>query len=240
VKNKKIQARIGVICVLALTIFIYNYKTENQSLNNISVSKWNQKVNSIKKAKNKSRSIASVKSKNKLDPRIKIISTFKNPKRKNDRKVNSVSLIDLAPGERIKPDFGVGGVGYRFKDHYYAIKDTPENRSDYPNHKSKLRYLIVKSKTQIYDSLPVVVNTQTGNDGIFTGILKVNLTDIKYINDIIDHNNYKVTQSYDHIHWAQYLIEDVKLAVKTQKALSSHPYVSKVSLEILEYTRTHR
>lgn len=239
-KNKK-KVSISLSITLALSFFIYTYFNDNHLEKKNSVSNWNQKVDFIKdKSKNNSRSIASVKVKQKLDHRIKIISTYDNPKKKNDRKVNSVSLINLAPGEKIDPDFGNAGVGYRFKDHHYAIKDTAENRNDYPEHIKKLNFLIVKSDTNIYNSLSVVVNTQTGNEGIFTGVLKVKLTDNKYINDIIDHNNYQITQSYDHINVTHYLIEDVKLAVKTQKLLLSNPYVKRVSLEILEYARTHR
>jgi hypothetical protein len=240
-KSKKKQVSTWLICVLAISFFIYSSVDQVISVDDISVSGWNKKVESInKKSKKNSRSIASVKTKRKLDPRIKVISTFNNPERENDRKVNSVSLISLAPGQKIEPDFGSGGVGYRFKDHFYAIKDTPENRNDYPNHTLKQTYLIVESESHIYNSLSVVVNSQTGNEGIFTGILKIKLTDIKYINDIINHSNYQITQSYDHINVAHYLIEDVNLAVKTQKLLLAHPYVKRVSLEILEYARSHR
>lgn len=201
------------------------------------VDKWNKAVNKIQ---NQGRNIASIDSKNGLDPRIKTIATFDSKKRQLHRMISSKSKIQLDPGEVVKPDFKISGMGYRFVDHFYAIPNTEENRKKFPDGFVKLNYLLVESQIALQDGLGVVENSETGNYGIFTGILKVKLSDIRYADDIIPHSDYLISNIYEHINIVHYKIDNIGLAVKTQSLLETNPYVKRVGLEILEYERSQR
>lgn len=240
-KNKQKTMGLGVVA-LAISLFYYMNSAKNtDSSKSVSINEWNKKVSKVKAKKPMSRSIASVKkNKVKLDPRVKVITTYKNAQKKKDRLISDKSKIKLPSGVVIKSDFKIDGLGYRFVDFKYAVIDNEENRKDYPNFKAKNQYLIVESDSVIYNSLPVVVNSETGNEGIFTGIIKVKLTDLRYIDNIMNHNNYTVTKTYDHIQVVHYKIDDVPLALETQNFIAKSPYVLRSKIEILEYSRTHR
>lgn len=238
-KKKKIKIFITTSLVITIGIAFCPKAIDHiksSSKKNLSVNEWNEKVNLVKKP---GREIASVKD-SKLDIRVKKVASFNNKQRDLDRKISSQMKIHLEKNEKINPDFQNDSVGYRFVDYFYAIKDSEENRKRFPGADSKLGYLIVESKVQLEDGKSVVLNSETGNIGIFTGILKVKLSDINYAHQIIPHNNFIITNSYDHINVVHYEIADPILAIETQKKILLNPYVKRVRVEILEYQRTGR
>ena len=238
-RKKKIKIFLTTSIVITLGI-VFGPKAidhiNSKAPRDLSVSEWNKKVDLIKSP---TRSIASVKEP-KLAVRIKKVASFNNKQRDIDRKISSSMKIKLEKNEKINPDFQNDSVGYRFVDHYYALKDNPENRNRFPSAKKKLGFLITESKIPVQDAKAVVLNSETGNIGIFTGILKVKLSDINYAHQIITHNNFIITNTYDHINVVHYEISDPVLAIETQKKILLNPYVKRVRLEIIEYQRTGR
>jgi hypothetical protein len=241
---KKKNILFSIIFLLLVGGFITTkYFNTSQQQKSIQLTRWNKTVDEIKsKEKQKAkRSIASINNPdNKKNLSIIAHEKFKNQIKQQYKmgKDESFQYKSLAPGRRA--DFKNSTSSYKFLDHFYAIKDSPENRKNYPEHQEKLSYLIVKSQTPVLESLPVVENENTGHLGVFTGILKVKLKDINDSDFIIGHNNYQVVKRYEHIHIAHYHIEDVALAISTHQTLLQNPKVLRATLEILEYSRYQR
>ena len=242
-KKQKKSLKPYIVSSLAVGFFLF-YGVKDQGPQLHSHSKvFNQAAVAIEKTNpSNSRSIASLPTRNVQDKRNrKIAPTQFEIEKKRKFKISpdqAYSYKSLSPGQG--PDFQNGVSRYKFLDHFYAIKNTAENRNRSPSGVVKLGYLIVKSETPIADSLAVVENTQTGHLGIFTGILKVKLQSMQDIDFVIGHHDYQVIGLFDHINLVQYQIDDIGLAIKTNQQLQTNPKVVRASLEILEYARHHR
>jgi hypothetical protein len=246
-KNKKTLTTF-LLMFGTIAIGVVWWTNSNQKPELVSVNQWNQKVSAIEQENSKSdfqpeqaRSIASVKNDQFL-PKVSAI----NAKLKQDKSVLSKHRLAPAAGYRYKSlqpakksDFVSNEARYKFLDHFYAVANTPENRQLYPRAEMKLNYLIVESEAPLHGLL-IVENEETGNLGIFTGVLKVKLNSLQDMETLINHNQYQIINIYDHIQVVQYQIDDVELAIKTYQQLRQNSQVQRVNLEILEYARTHR
>ena len=181
------------------------------------------------------RSIASVKKAHEIRKIAQVMphKMFKEDIKKKSKQMKEGGYKYRSISPTQGPDFDNGLGQYKFLDHFYALKNTPENQQRYPDAQEKLGFLIIESELPI-EGLAVVENADTGNLGIFTGILKVKLHSMQDVDFIIDHNQYQVGETYDHINLVQYQIDDVALAIKTHKKLQTHPKVIRASLEILD------
>lgn len=228
--------------VLVMTFFVLNngssHKSEDSTRKLTHFNERAQFIEGNKETKLK-RSIASVKkpSVSRRVPQVMDKKMFKDKIKKRSKmaKPNGYRYRSISPNQG--SDFSSGVSNYKFLDFFYAIKDTPENRAQYPNAEAKLNHLIVESDTPIGDSLPVVENDDTGNLGIFTGILAVKLEDMSDADFVVGHSQYVIFETHDHINLVLYRIDDVGLAIKTNQQLQLNPKVISSSLEILEYQR---
>lgn len=239
------------LVIFSVLVFVFIVKTLSDNVfegqnNAVSVMEWKKSVEKVRgpiQVQANSRSVASIQ-----DPPS---SKMKNGRvlpswkvRKDiDSKVKlgqdrSYKFDSTNPSQR--SDFISGVSKYKFLDNLYAIKNNNDNRSRFPDAEIKLGYLIVHSDTAIADSLAVVENAQTGHLGIFTGIIKAKLKSMNDVDFIISHGRYEVVNTYEHINLVQYRIDDIVLAVKTNKSLQGDPRIIRASLEILEYARANR
>lgn len=238
-KRKNYWPIVPLILILGIYFYPKNKKDE-VDLHGRKLSDFNKKANEVEGNSKSyaSRSIASVK---KAQGLLKVAKVM--PQKMFKEHIKNKAKLMKETGNKYRsifPEQGsdfINGPGkYKFLDHYYALKNTPENRQRFPNAQIKLNYLIVESELPL-EGLPVVENADTGNLGIFTGVLKVKLHSMQDIDFIIDHNQYQVGETYEHINLVQYQINDVALAIKTYKKLQSHPKAIRASLEILEFQR---
>ena len=230
---------VPLILIIAF-LFVINPKVDDDVVDGRKLSKWNKEVEQIEGGKSPSRAIASIVNKNIHRKNTKVIPYKKFKKdtkyKMKNAKQKSFKYRSISPDQG--PDFQNGVGNYKFLDFFYAIANTEENRKIYPEAQIKLGYIIVESETPITDALAVVENADTGHLGIFTGILKVKLKDMQDVDQVIEHNQYEIEITHDHISLVQYRIDDIALALKTHEELTSNPKVKRVSLEILEYQRT--
>ena len=167
----------------------------------------------------------------------KPISIYLNEQRAQRRRIpTSARRV-----ERVYPGLAMGDSGkYNILNNFFAVLDTEDNRKLYPDAIHKLNYLIVEGDLPPVDSLKVSQNTDNGTVGIITGVLKVKLKDISMMNQIFEHNNYSIDQSYEHINLVHYKFTSIDQALKSYEELKTNPNVSRVNIEVLEYSRHQR
>jgi hypothetical protein len=133
---------------------------------------------------------------------------------------------------------------YKILDNFFALPFSKENHKKYPDAEIKLNHLIIEvasdTLTVPVGALKVTQNRDSGAIGIMTGVLKVKLKDFSLNHELFDHSDYTTESSYDYISLIHYKFDDIDLVLKENDRLKNHPNVSRVSLEILEFSRHSR
>lgn len=228
--------------VLIITFFLFKKSpTHDEEVDSRKLSHFNQQAKDIenKKPSVPTRAIASIKEA-KVKRKVAQVmdkKMFKDKIKKRSKSANPSGYRYRSISPNQGSDFNNGVGNYKFLDYFYAIKNTPENRTQFPNAQEKLDFLIVESDLPLVDSLPVVENADTGNLGIFLGVLNVKLHDLNDADFVIGHSDYEILKIHSQTNLVQYTIDDIAIAIKTNQQLQSNPKVIRASLEILEYQR---
>ncbi len=246
------KAGILILGVLSIFFFVINpmEKSELQkSARKLSLAdKWNQSFEDVKK----SRSTASVKKKGRTPDQINDLRAkvpfnkfkFKNEElQKRLAKNKKVIKFERLSGDTNAQFNGPNG-GYVILENVYAIKKSIESAVLFDGAEIKNNHYIIESEEPIEGALPVVENTESGNLGIFIGVLKIKVKDFKMIYDMIDEPNlsdqnivYRVNEipeiSSGHFYFTRPLE-----AKSVYEKLFNHENIKRISLEVLEFART--
>jgi hypothetical protein len=135
---------------------------------------------------------------------------------------------------------------YILAEELYAIKKSKINDPSSLNIlEEKLGYYIMESDSGIEDdAIRILQNQETNTYAIFTGILKVKLKDLKDIDSIFGDTSYEIKSTYDDINVVMYKFYNFEETMEAFDSLNSTPKVNskihRVTIELLEYERTHK
>lgn len=104
----------------------------------------------------------------------------------------------------------------------------------------KNNYYIVEADDAPRDALRVMQNANTGEYAIFTGILKVKLENMSFLDEILTNYDCVVESSYPHINVALIKFSDYELTLKVHSELQKIEWVKRSEVELLEYSRGSR
>jgi len=217
-----------------------NYRhhyTEKEKLN-LKKARINESFKADKKQRKLERNIA--QSENSSTQSFKA----KNPNRKLDEIKRELSLrgadnrIQNTREPQSKIVYGDGkGNEYRLLEDYYAVKKTSENENDFPDAEIRLGHFIVPKELAPQDALRVMENAQTGIPAIFTGLIKVKLTNNELSHNVLRNTNYEIEFQYDHINLVMYKFSSLRETMNAKKILDQNPNVVRATIELLEYER---
>ncbi|MCO4754416.1 MAG: hypothetical protein KC478_08025, partial [Bacteriovoracaceae bacterium] len=139
-----------------------------------------------------------------------------------------------------EPDFlSESGSSYYLLEDSYAV-EAVEGMAPIPGAQLKNGHYIVKGDRAPVDSVRVVQNSQTGELAIFTGIVKVKLTDSSYVDDILDNFDCELDKSYEHINTFFFKFDSYDQTLEANRQLSDAAYVLRTEVDVLEYSREAR
>lgn len=136
--------------------------------------------------------------------------------------------------------FNERGEGFFLEDELVAVKGTEYNAGEYPNAPMVNGYFLVDKEIAPQDALAVVVNGESGSYAVFTGILKVKLSEFGYRDILARNYGGAIEQSYDHIQTVFYRFDGYHETVNALAALKGETSVLRVDVELLEYQRQPR
>ena len=113
--------------------------------------------------------------------------------------------------------------------------DTPPSGAQLKNN-----YYIVEGDDAPRDALRVMENANTGEYAIFTGILKVKLENMSFLDEILTSYDCVVESSYPHINVAMIKFSEYELTLKAHNELQKIEWVKRSEVELLEYSRGSR
>ena len=142
----------------------------------------------------------------------------------------------LEPDAKIVYGDGNGNEYKLIKD-YVAVKKTKENENDYPDAELKLGYFIVPVNQAPNDAQTLLENASTGNIVIFTGLIKVKLTDIRQAESLISSVSYHIPVKYEHIGLVMYKFDSYQDTMDAKRELDRSQFVQRATIELLEYAR---
>tara|TARA_B100001971_G_scaffold111191_1_gene102113 strand:- start:57104 stop:57862 length:759 start_codon:yes stop_codon:yes gene_type:complete len=192
---------------------------------------------SKEKVDSKKREVAQVDSNNQV---IDVANPLE--KREELKKELSMRGRDNRVRNSREPDtkivYGDGnGNQYRLLNDFVAVKKTKENENDYPDAKIKLGHFIVPAELAPSDAIPLMENAQTGNIAIFTGLIKVKLTDMRQAESLISQVRYDIHLRYEHIGLVMYKFSSYEDTMLAKRELDQSSYVRRATIELLEYER---
>lgn len=126
---------------------------------------------------------------------------------------------------------------YLHKD-LYAIKDADFVEGEYEVIEKKLGYYVVKSKDYAPENaLRVVTKDGSHSFGIFTGVLKVKLSDMSEAENLLEDRHYEIIERYDEIQRVFYKFDNYQSTMGSYQTLKTSHLVEQVEVELLEYQR---
>ncbi|MBC76921.1 MAG: hypothetical protein CME64_12985 [Halobacteriovoraceae bacterium] len=133
-------------------------------------------------------------------------------------------------------DLNVGGESYHLLENKFAVNaqeyDVPPAGSDKINN-----HYIVDGIDAPRDALRVLENAKTGGLAVFTGILKVKLSDMSQLDILLSQYDCVVENSYPHINVVLIKFSDYELTIQAHEEISKLEWVIRSEVELLEYSR---
>jgi hypothetical protein len=131
---------------------------------------------------------------------------------------------------------------YSLLENLYAIKKSEVKDTEDLNIKEeKLGYYIVSSDLSIpEDAIRVVQNQETNTYAIFTGVLKVKLNDMAVVDSVLSDFSYDIQNTYEDINLVMYKFYTFDETMDAYNSLKNNSKVNRVTIDLLEYERSHR
>lgn len=186
------------------------------------------------------------------------VNNKSNNVHKNDEKINKL-FQRLAPVKKDISDapslaeaselteFITNESQYNLMQDYYAIKKSEvSNSEDLDIVEQKLGFLIVKADEQMrpQNTLRVVYNGDTKSKAIFTGVLKVKLTDMKDKDSLFGDIAYQVLDTYEDIRVVHYQFDSYEEAMEAYNLVSQdedlQQLIERINIELLEFARSSK
>ncbi len=136
-------------------------------------------------------------------------------------------------------DLSFQNQSYYLLENKFAVSaqdmDTPPSGAQLKNN-----YYIVEGDDAPRDALRVMENANTGEYAIFTGILKVKLENMSFLDEILTSYDCVVESSYPHINVAMIKFSEYELTLKAHNELQKIEWVKRSEVELIEYSRGSR
>jgi len=214
--------------------------------------KWNQSLEKVKKYRASSpeeadRAPSQVRGQDGIRPMPPVNKwKFKNKEIAKRAKANNKVIKYERLTDNEDTHFKGPSGEYVFLDNIYAVKKTPDSTLIYDGADIKNGHFIVESEDPIDDAFPVVENTDTGNLGIFIGVLKLTVRDFKLLYGMVDEPNlsdrnvvFRVDEIPE-IKAGYFYFSRPMEATEVYEKLFNHENVKRISLDVLEYERSSK